>query len=131
VSHKFPKILKLPVLPVRFDGREIGLGVFLGLIEGESVMPSTKEPVCSQLQNLRNRLERLKASWETSASPKRSLVWIRFQQDWRERWQKIEDLLRDIEARLNRRFRGRVWDNGQPAILRFPAVEGIVSMGPF
>lgn len=94
-------------------------------------MSTTKEPVCSQLQDLRNRLERLKGSSETPVSPKRNLGWMGFQQDWRERWQKIEELLRDIEARLSGRPRGRVWDIGQPAILRFPPAEGMVSMGPF
>lgn len=94
-------------------------------------MALTKEPVCSQLQDLRNRLERLKASWQASTTPAVRLGWKGFQEEWREGWLKIEELLKDIEARLKGRAKRRVWEVGEPAILRFPPAEGVVSMGPF
>jgi hypothetical protein len=45
VLHKFPKILKLPVLLIRFEEREFGLGIFLGgrvvyvAVEGAGLFP--------------------------------------------------------------------------------------------
>lgn len=95
-------------------------------------MSLTKEPVCCGLQDLRNRLERLKESWGTSNTLSRPSGWAGFQQDWRKGWLRIEEMLSDIESRLGRRQKGRPWDVSQPAILRFPpAEEGIMSMGPF
>jgi hypothetical protein len=55
--------------------------------------------------------------------PKRILGGLGFQQDWRERWQRIEELLKEIEAWLSRRARSRFWDKTQPAILPFPPAE--------
>jgi hypothetical protein len=61
--------------------------------------------------------------------PQRPFKWRAFQQDWRERWQRIEELLKEMEVWLDRRARGRLWDKSQPAILRFPPAEGLASMG--
>ncbi len=91
-------------------------------------MPLSKEPVCSQLQDLRRRLEHLKESWET---PKRMLGWAAFQQDWRNGWLRIEEMLRDIDRRLDRSQTRGFWDASHPAILRFPPLEeGVALMGP-
>lgn len=93
---------------------------------------SPKEPVCQQLQELRNRLNRLKISGDTPRNAARRSEKVSFQKDWQAGWLRIVGLLGEIDQMLNRSLGRKTWDQGQPAILRFPpAEEGIVSMGPF
>ena len=91
---------------------------------------TSKEPVC-QLQELRNRLNRLKTSGDTPRDAARRSEKT-FQQDWHAGWLRIVGLLGEIDQMLSRSLGRKTWDQGQPAILRFPAAEeGIVPMGPF